>query len=359
MDPYSRLKAITVNPKSVIIVEYVWIDGNNNLRSKSRTLPIPLVNQSYLDHHIIPDWSYDGSSTKQSLTKDSDVIIKPVVSFHDPFRGYPNLLVLCDTWTAEGEPLENNYRYYASSVFNDISTNVTKPWYGIEQEMFFLNTNKKPIGFPADGNPEKQGEYYCGVGPNNIFGRDIMEEFYQCCITANIKIAGINAEVANSQWEFQIGPCDGLEAGDHLWTARYILNRVAEKYGVIIDYHPKALGKEWNGSGLHTNFSTLQMREENGINVIKDAINKLENAHMKHMKEYGKDNEMRMTGIHETAHYYTFTWGMRDRSASVRIPPSVVKSNKGYLEDRRPGSNADPYLVTALIYETVVLNVKD
>lgn len=356
MSTYKLLKDRKFTPSSVIVAEYIWIDANYNLRSKSRTLPF-MCNadhkESYLVPSNVPHWNYDGSSTNQAKTENSDVMLHPASVFVDPFRGYPHILVLCSTYTSDGEPLKTNHRHWASEIF-DITIETHQPWYGMEQEFFFLDTQDKPIGFPNDGKPEGQGEYYCGVGAKNIFGREIMDVFYQHCILASIKISGINAEVANSQWEFQIGPCCGLEVGDHLWTARYILNRVAEKYGVTVEYHPKPLGREWNGSGLHTNFSTQTMREDGGLQEIKIALEKLKNRHKTHMENYGEENILRMIGIHETSDYYKFTWGVRDRSASARIPPEVAQAGKGYLEDRRPASNADPYLVAGMIYETIV-----
>ena len=182
-----------------------------------------------------------------------------------------------------------------------------------------------------------------------------MDEFYQMCLYSAVQISGINAEVANSQWEFQIGPCEGLAIGDHLWIARYIMARVAEKYGVCINYQPKPLGENWNGSGLHTNFSTADMREVDGLEEIKGAVQRLGTKHAYHMEHYGKDNHKRLTGEHETSRFDTFSWGLSDRGASVRIPANVVIEERGYLEDRRPAANADPYLVAGLIYESIVL----
>jgi len=351
MDPASYLNK-NFHAKSVIVAEYVWIDGNNSLRSKARTLPV-VEGIIYDSPSKIPEWSYDGSSTNQTCTEDSDVILRPVAIFFDPFRGYPNLLVLCETFTSEGKYLETNNRAWARDIF-DITVSDTEPWYGMEQEFFLMTPQNRPIGFPQEGSPSPQGKYYCGVGPNNIFGREILDEFYNSCIYAAIKISGINAEVANSQWEFQIGPCTGIEVGDHLWIARYVLQRIAEKYGVVVNYHPKPLSDpNWNGSGLHTNFSTRAMREEGGIRVIKEALKKLESTHKHHMHYYGTDNDKRMTGRCETASYDKFNWGVRHRGASVRIPPHVAINGKGYFEDRRPASNADPYTVSALIYQTV------
>jgi len=356
MDPASFLKNNFHN-STVIIAEYIWIDANYCVRSKSRTLP--RIDGKICDHcDQIPIWNYDGSSTGQSKTAHSDIILKPVYFVFDPFRGYPNILVLCETYNSDGNPLETNKRSWAEQIFEN-SVNIDDPWFGMEQEFFFMTPQNRPIGFPLEGQAESQGKYYCGVGAKHIYGREIMDEFYNNCIYASIKISGINAEVANSQWEFQIGPCSGLEVGDHLWIARYILQRVAEKYGVDINYHPKPLGKNWNGSGLHTNYSTVDMRCDNGLTDIKVAIKKLEVNHMTHMSFYGTDNELRMTGECETAEYHKFTWANRNRGTSIRIPSQVVDDGKGYLEDRRPASNADPYTVAGLIYQTTRLDEID
>ena len=268
-------------------------------------------------------------------------------------------IVLCDTYKSDDTPLKNNHRQWAKSVFDQKLDE--EPWYGLEQEYFFMNPiTNKPLGFPSNGNPNPQGQYYCSAGTNNSFGRNIAEEHLQACVYAGITISGINAEVAPGQWEFQIGPCTGIDQGDHLWMARYLLNRVAENHGVIVDLEPKPMKGDWNGSGCHANYSTKNMREgtnsRNGIDYIDDAIQKLSHKHMEHMKLYGSGNEERMTGGHETASYDTFTHGTANRGASIRRGNDTVNNRKGYFEDRRPSSNCDPYLVTGKLFETTILN---
>lgn len=306
----------------------------------------------------MPIWNYDGSSTQQASGSDSEVIIKPCAVYKCPFRKGDNLLVLCDTYRPNDDIVENNYRVWAKNIFNKQLDEI--PWYGIEQEYFLMNPETNvPLGFPKNRYPEPQGQYYCSVGASDAYGRDIVEEHLQACLYAGINIGGINAEVAPGQWEYQIGPCIGIDSGDQVWMSRYILIRIAEKYGVNICLHPKPLTGNWNGSGCHTNYSTKNMRDgtkhKTGLEFINEAIQKLAKNHDEHMKVYGSDNELRMTGAHETASYNTFTHGCANRGASIRIGNETVQNKKGYFEDRRPSSNMNPYLVTAKIFETTVL----
>ena len=348
-------------------VEYVWLGGNNELRSKTRVLLSTTNNQGEivniwpLSLEDIPDWNYDGSSTYQADGVDSEVIIKPRAVFKDPFRqGTLNFMVLCDTYKPDDTPLKNNHRVKAVELFNQKLDE--EPWFGIEQEYYLYdNDTNKPLGFPINGLPLRaQGPYYCAVGSNNVFGRDIVDKHLEYCIHAGIKISGINAEVAPGQWEFQIGPCEGIEEGDHLMMARYILERITEQYNVYINYDPKPLEGDWNGSGCHTNYSTKNMREgtseKKGIDYINDAVHKLSLKHEEHMKVYGSGNEKRMTGKHETADFNNFTSGIANRGASIRIGNANFENKKGYFEDRRPSSNCDPYLVTGKIFETTIVN---
>ena len=333
-------------------VEYVWIGGNGELRSKIRVLMNITGEVSVSD---IPEWNFDGSSTGQADSNNSEVILKARKMFKSPFQN-TSVLVFCDTYLPSGEPHATNTRFPSSMLF--LKNLKAKPWFGIEQEYFLMDPkSNKPIGFTTEMNP--QGQYYCSVGNKNTFGRTIANEHLMCCMNAGIIISGLNAEVAPGQWEFQVGPCEGIEAGDHLWMARYLLERIAEKYNLSVDYHPKPVEGDWNGSGCHTNYSTLEMREgtemKNGLEYINEAIEKLKNKHEEHMEVYGTGNELRMTGEHETSDYHTFSSGIGNRGTSVRIPSHVEKYEKGYLEDRRPSSNMDPYIVTSKLFKTTVL----
>jgi glutamine synthetase len=338
------------------VVEYVWLGGNNSLRSKTRVIETPINNIE-----DIPNWNYDGSSTEQANGKDSEVLIKPKALFRDPFRpSYMKpLIIMCDTYKPDGTPLSDNKRSWAESLFNqDLDQ---KPWFGIEQEYFLINKETgKPLGFPKDGFPNPQGQYYCSVGTENALGRAVAEGHLEACLQAGVKISGINAEVAPGQWEFQIGPSEGIDSGDHVWIARYLLLKVAEMHNLIVDLEPKPVKGDWNGSGCHTNYSTLDMREgtenKTGLQVIEEAIEKLADKHNEHMAVYGEGNEERMTGKHETASYDKFTHGRANRGASVRIGNETIDNEKGYFEDRRPSSNMDPYLVTGIIFKTTCLD---
>lgn len=334
-----------------IVVEYIWIGGDNELRSKARVLKLSPGSQ-------IPEWNYDGSSTDQAEGRLSEIMIRPCRKCKCPFRRGDNLLVMCDTYDPQGNPIPTNTRNGAKQIFDKKLE--SEPWFGIEQEFFLIDASTSlPLGFNDETSekPTKQGQYYCSIGAGNAFGRQIIEEAFSNMLYADLQVSGINAEVAPGQWEYQIGPVEGIDAADQMWLSRYILERTAEKHNVKIDYHPKPLGEhaDWNGSGLHTNFSTKGMREDGGLAQIFDAVKKLEVKHDEHMKVYGKYNEMRMSGKHETASFHKFTSGVANRGASVRIGNSVNKDRKGYFEDRRPASNADPYLVTSKIFETTCL----
>ena len=256
-------------------------------------------------------------------------------------------------------PANTNFRNFAKTIFD--AGEKEEAWYGIEQEYTLLNQKSnfgiQPYGWPGAGYPGLQGPYYCSVGGNVCFGRSVADAHYKACLYAGIKISGTNAEVMPGQWEFQVGPCLGIEIGDHMWMARYLLNRVAEEYNLTVSLEPK-LFPDWNGSGCHTNFSTKTMREgTGGMKYIDDMMVHFKNKHALHMKLYGEGNDKRLTGHHETSSHKDFSYGAGNRAASFRIPTSTMAANgKGYVEDRRPASNIDPYIVGAVILSTGCLN---
>lgn len=327
------------------IVEYVWLDSKINLRSKTRVYYDTI--KSIEDVQI---WNYDGSSTGQANGESSEIFLHPRALFKCPFRRPNGLIVMCDTYTSDGKPAKSNNRSAAAEIFEKYADQ--EPWYGLEQEYFIYDpATNLPIGF----NPDiEQKQYYCSVGTLNAFGRDISDQHMEACLYAGIKVSGTNLEVTAGQNEWQIGPVEGIAAADQLWISRFILEKISEQHGVVINYHPKPLKGDWNGSGCHCNFSTKNMRNPGGLEIILNSMDKLKAKHAEHMLVYGKHNRERMTGLHETSSFDNFSWGIANRKASIRIPSETAKNGYGYLEDRRVASSADPYLVTAKILETIM-----
>jgi len=331
-----------------IKAEYIWIDGyqpTGNLRSKTKILERSVSCVSEL-----PTWGFDGSSTLQAEGGDSDCKLKPVWMSPDPIRGGDNILVMCEVCNADGSPHKSNARAALVDLAEKFKEH--KPWFGIEQE-YVLMDGKQPAGWPEEGFPERpQGPYYCSVGSEDVAARNMVEDHLDLCLDAGFEISGINAEVMLGQWEYQVGPLPTLEACDQLWVARWLLERVGEDYGLRVDLHPKPIKGDWNGSGAHINYSTESMRAEGGIEVINDACEKLGQNIDKHIAAYGADNDQRLTGDHETCSINQFKYGVSDRGASIRIPMDVANDKKGYLEDRRPASNVDPYKACAALIDT-------
>jgi glutamine synthetase len=323
--------------------EYIWIDGTEptaKLRSKTKIIE---------DGAELPVWGFDGSSTNQAPGDKSDCVLKPVFSCVDPIRGGDNVLVMAEVYTIDGNPHPTNTRALCAEVAAKYATQ--EPIFGIEQEYTFFKDGR-PYGFPLGGFPAPQGGYYCGVGADEVFGRDIVEAHMDACLEAGLHLSGINAEVMPGQWEFQIGPVAAPQVADELWIARWLLYRIAEDYGVSATLDPKPVKGDWNGAGAHTNFSTNAMREN--YKAIITAAESLggEGKIAEHIAGYGADIEHRLTGMHETAPWSEYSYGVSDRGASVRIPWQVEKDGKGYIEDRRPNANCDPYVTTRLIINT-------
>jgi len=323
--------------------EYIWIDGTTptaKLRSKTKIIP--------LDEDP-PIWGFDGSSTNQAPGNRSDCVLRPVFNCPDPTRKDPNgLLVMTEVLLPEMTPHSTNTRAAceaASKAYAEMET-----VFGIEQEYTFFR-GMRPLGFPEHGFPPPQGGYYCGVGADEVFGRDAVEAHLDACLRAGLKIFGINAEVMPGQWEFQIGTLPALDVSDQLWVARWLLYRVSEEFGINATLYPKPARGDWNGAGAHTNFSTRKMRSS--YEACIDAAEALGKTHDLHIENYGFGIEERLTGLHETSSYKEFRYGVSDRGASIRIPWQVEVEGRGYIEDRRPNANMDPYVVTRLILETI------
>ncbi len=328
-------------------LEYIWLDGYTpvpNLRSKTQIKDF----DSFPTLEELPLWGFDGSSTLQAEGRSSDCMLKPVACYPDSTR-INGVLVMCEVMMPDGvTPHPSNSR---ATILDDPNA-----WFGFEQE-YFLFQHGKPLGFPSDGFPGPQGEYYCGVGFKAVgdIARDIVEEHLDICLDAGINHEGINAEVAKGQWEFQIFGKGSKKAADQIWVARYILNRLCEKHGIDVEYHCKPIRGDWNGSGMHANFSTEYLREKGGKAYFEALMAKFAENLEEHIAVYGPDNHLRLTGLHETQSIDKFTYGIADRGSSVRIPHSFVKDDayKGYLEDRRPNSQGDPYQIASRILKTI------
>ncbi len=328
-------------------LEYIWLDGYEpvpNLRGKTQVKEydtFPTLEQ-------LPLWGFDGSSTRQADGGDSDCTLKPVAAFPDPARENA-VLVMCEVLLPDETPHPSNSR---ATIPDDPGT-----WFGFEQE-YFLYRDGRPLGFPRDGFPLPQGEYYTGVGYKNVgeIAREIVDKHLDLCLAAGINHEGINAEVAKGQWEFQIFGKGSKRAADEVWIARYMLLRLCEKYRVDVNFHPKPLGIEhdWNGSGMHANFSTQYMREVGGKEYFETLMTAFDEAKDDHIAVYGPDNHMRLTGLHETQSIDKFNYGVANRGASIRVPHSFVNNGyRGYLEDRRPNSLGDPYQIAGRILQTI------
>jgi glutamine synthetase len=322
--------------------EYIWIDGTvptPKMRSKTKVVD---------DGADPPIWAFDGSSTNQAPGDKSDCVLKPVFSCPDPIRGGKHILVMCEVMLISMKPHPTNTRAACVEVAEKVKGEAYL--FGLEQEYTFFS-GSRPLGFPESGYPAPQGGYYCGVGADEVFGRPVVEAHLDACLAAGLHISGINAEVMPGQWEFQVGPVGSPLVADELWIARWLLYRVGEGFGVSATLDPKPVRGDWNGAGCHTNFSTTAMRSSFQPNI--DAAEALKKRHDLHIANYGAGIEDRLTGQHETASYREFSYGISDRGASVRIPWQVEVDGKGYIEDRRPCANMDPYTVTRLIMETV------
>ncbi|KAH8400471.1 hypothetical protein KR222_000961 [Zaprionus bogoriensis] len=360
--------------ENIVQATYVWIDGTGeDLRCKDRTLDFipssPKADACLNFWEIaacsagavveqLPIWNYDGSSCYQAEGSNSDTYLYPVAIYKDPFRRGNNILVMCDTYKFDGTPSTTNKRKSCLEVVNKCLDE--QPWFGIEQEYTFLDFDGHPLGWPKNGFPGPQGPYYCGVGANKVYARDIVDAHYRACLYAGVKVSGTNAEVMPAQWEFQVGPCLGISIGDDLWMARFLLHRIAEEFGIVATLDPKPMPGDWNGAGAHTNVSTKAMREDGGIRDIEKAVAKLSKCHERHIRAYdpkqGQDNARRLTGKHETSSINDFSAGVANRGCSIRIPRGVNDDGKGYFEDRRPSSNCDPYSVVEAILRTICLD---
>ena len=342
--------------KTKLIAEYIWLDGNNNFRSKAQTLEITSADDLEIDNLPLSDCN--GRFTNQFNQNETNVILKPVSIFNCPFRGGNNVMILCETYlNSLDNPTKTNTRYEAVQRLKEYED--SDPFFGFEQEYFIINpSTRRPLGFPLDGYPECRGSNYCGLGVKNIFGRKIADLHYKLCLEAGVKLAGINAGVTPGQWVFKISQSKGIDSSDHLMIARYLLERIAELNNVLVSFEPKVLRGNWNSSGCHISFSTIEMREgidsKTGLDYINEGIKKLSNSHEEHMRVYGENNRRRLTGRNRTSNYNLFT--KDGQNSSVVIPRETKTEEQGYFIDRRPGANVDPYKASMTLFKTLVLS---
>ena len=320
-------------------LEYLWLDGCTPTQIRYKTKVVKEFGKS----NEAPIWGFDGSSTEQADGNNSDCVLKPVRVYPNPLETNSSI-VLCEVWNVDDTPHESNTR----RLLEETITDDIDEWVGFEQE-YTLFKGGKPYGWPSVGQPPPQGDYYCG---RNI-GEKVSREHMNACIEAGISICGTNAEVMLGQWEYQIGAGGSIHMSDDLWVARWLLERICEEHEVVISLHPKPIQGDWNGAGCHTNFSTKEMRGDGGYDEILEACEKLSKNPQEHIDAYGQDNDQRLTGLHETCSITEFRYGVSDRGASIRIPWQVKRDKKGYLDDRRPASNCDPYVVSQKLIETI------
>lgn len=356
MELPASLDRLELGPPQKLVAEYVWLGESGEFRSKSRTLEDAL---EITDISQLPLWSFDGSSTKQAATRDSEIFLKPCAFFKDPFRRGGCLLVLCECYGASPKltPLPTNTRYQAAQIMEQ--AHAAQPWFSFLQQYILMNPGlreRHPFGWPDNGFPGPQGPYYCGVGVGTVYGRRVSEAHYRACLYAGVTIGAANSSQAPGQWEYSIGPCGGMRTGDVLCMSRYILTRVCEDFRVAVSFDPKPVPGDWSGSGCLTTFSTAKMRAPGGFTEVVSAIEKLGKNHSNHLPFYGVGNERRLTGPGETSPIHKFTYGVSHRAASVRIPKKVKMNQCGYFEDRRPGANCDPYWVMMKIAQTTILD---
>lgn len=346
-------------------LEYVWLGGSGwDFRSKCKVMnkPISTVEEC-------PEWNYDGSSTGQAPTHESEVLLKPAKIVGDPIRGGHHKIVLCETYHPDGRPTASNFRHYAKKVFEEEAVKKEDIWFGVEQEYILtkevadaIDHNLIPVAWVEGKAHRKQGVFYCGVGAGRAISRNIPEEHLKICLTAGLELAGINAEVFPGQWEYQVGIVKGIDSCDQLWLSRYFLFRVCEKYNTVPVFDPKPIKGDWNGSGCHVNISTNSTRDAKGseacLSVIKGYLANMEKFHKKDLLFYGEKNDERLTGAHETGDMNTFSYSVGGRGTSVRIPSTTASGDTAYFEDRRPAGNMDPYLCHARIADGMFLDGK-
>lgn len=331
-----------------VVAEYVWVDSKGQTRSKCKT-----VSAKPDTHDDCAIWSYNGGPCGQADPKSSDVYLVPRKVFDDPVRGAPHVLVVCESITHSMEPAAGNFRAECAEVMEKYQG--ADPWFSMEQEYVCCDDQGNPLGC-------KESDNYCGRGALNLPPkmRELMGDHYAMCLRAGIKVSGMNTEAGKGQGEFQVGPCKGINIGDHVIAARHTMHKAANKYRVAISFAPVNEGVE-HASGAHMNFSCRQTRGDGGLTVIEKVGRALGRRAKEAVTLFGEDNDKRLNGAGFTSDINSFRFAVADRTASVRIPRACGIVGKGWLEDRRPSANCDPYRVATHIMKTageVLANIK-
>jgi glutamine synthetase len=331
--------AVLASYQNCCVAEYVWLDGKGQTRSKCKTMD---KTPSGCDDCTI--WTFNGACTDQAEAVSSDVYLVPRKVFTDPIRGAPHVLVVCECITQAMEPAKGNFRAECAEVMEKFAN--SDPWFGLEQEYVLMDDQGTPLTVAA-------GDNYCGRGALSLpkYMREIMGDHYAQCLSAGIKISGMNCESGRAQAEFQIGPCKGLNAGDHMIAARHTLHKCANRYRCAVSFKGYHSDIEVP-SGMHVNFSSRETRGDGGLIIIEKVCRALGRRMKEAIGVYGGENAERLCGKKDTSEMNSFSFAIADRTASIRIPRSVGIVAKGYLEDRRPSANSDPYRVTAFVMKT-------
>jgi len=339
------------------VAEYIWVGGRGNVRSKTRTLT--RKPESPDDCSI---WMFDGSSTAQATEAESDVYLVPRRVFEDPIRGPPHVLIVCEAVVHSMEPAAGNYRADATEAM--VKYAGTDAWFSMEQEYSLNKAGKmghdeagtkfacQPYAFDDDGNCGEEENFYCGVGGLNVLEghRFLVDDHYALCMASGIKIQHANLGVAAGSGCFQIGPCRGINIGDHLVAARWLLKVASEKYADMfyISFNPQPVQGR-HGNGVNISFSSRQTRGEGGLQVVEKCCRALGRKHKETLQCYGTGHDERLTGKNQTCPADEFRFGVADMTASVRIPRNVAVTGRGELCDRRPAGDCDPYRAAGII----------
>ncbi|KAJ8321547.1 hypothetical protein KUTeg_000903 [Tegillarca granosa] len=342
-------------PDDKVLVEYVFLNHTRH-RVHSKTRVLDYEPQKAED---CPLWDVYMFKTFEGVEPRKEMILKPVAMYRDPFRRGRNKIALCELWETMEKPAGVNTRRSCAELLKKVEEEGV--WFGMEQEYFIMGDNGLPLNWDKDPKAINLN-FHTGVGLCKTAGyeRELAEFHFQACLYAGLKMYGINREDSPSQWEYQIGPCEGIDLADQIVISRYLLWRTGEFYGVEISMDTKPAVSPENApnqsNGGHMNFSTTRMRKEGGIKYINEAVEILRNSPqvMSHYDLHGgKDNAKRLTNAYFVPGM-DFTTGIGDKYSSVRIPTLVALQGKGYLEDRRPCANADPYEVCETLTRTLL-----